>query len=93
MSGEYACANITILELGCSALQTRATLGSGFRSSERLRAPMGPLLGRGGSLGDGGPEKIAAIAIKNTPGRYNGQNLTNPFLHAERRSTRLRLER
>ena len=40
----------------CEALQTGTALGSGFWSSERLCAPMGPILGRGGSLGDGGPD-------------------------------------
>ena len=59
-------------------LQTRTTLGSAFPRSERLRAPMGPISGGIGSLGDGVPEKSLAIK-KIHPGRYNGQILKKPF--------------
>jgi len=48
-------------------LQTRTTLGSAFRRSERLRAPMGPISGGIGSLGDGVPERIAGDKKKFTP--------------------------
>ena len=42
-----------------SALQTRTTVFGSFYSSERLRAPMGPISGGVGNLGDGGSEGIA----------------------------------
>ena len=43
-----------------------------------MRAPMGPILGGIGSLGDGVPERIAGDK-KIHPGRYNGQILKKPF--------------
>ena len=49
------------------ALQTRTTLGGGIRRSERLRAPMGPISGGVGNLGDGVPEEIAGDKKKFTP--------------------------
>ena len=61
-------------------LQTRTTLGSAFRRSERLRAPMGPISDGIGSLGDGVPERIAGDKKFFHPGRYNGQILKKPFL-------------
>ena len=42
-----------------SSLQTRTTLGSALYRSERFRAPMGPISGGVGNLGDGVPEEIA----------------------------------
>ena len=56
------------------AIRNRTTLPGVFPGSERLRAPMGPISGRVGSLGDGVPEEIAGDK-KNHPGRYNGQIL------------------
>ena len=47
------------LRLTKGALQTRTTVFPSFRRSECLRAPMGPILGGVGSLGDGVPEEIA----------------------------------
>ena len=61
------------------SLQTRTTVKSGIPGSKRLRAPMGPILGGIGSLGDGVPEGIAGDK-KNHPGRYNGQIFKNPVL-------------
>ena len=48
-------------------LQTRTTLAPSFYSSERLRALMGPISGRVGSLGDGVLEGIAGDKKKFTP--------------------------
>ena len=50
----------------CHTLQTRTTLFGAFPGSERLRAPMGPISGGIGSLGDGVPERIAGDK-KNSP--------------------------
>ena len=50
-----------------SAPQTRTTVFGSFYGSERLRAPMGPISGGIGSLGDGGSEAIAGDKKKFTP--------------------------
>ena len=60
------------------SLQTRTTLHGCFYSSERLRALMGPVSSRGGSLGGGGP-------------KYTAGDIFCYFWHAERPSTRQRL--
>ena len=60
-----------------STLQTRTTVFASFRSSERLRAPMGPISGRVGSLGDGVPEGIAGDK-KNSPRPLYRPNVKKP---------------
>ena len=61
-------------------LQTRTTLFGAFYSSERLRAPMGPISGGIGSLGDGVPERIAGDKKKFTPAVITAKFLKNRFL-------------
>ena len=53
---------------GIAPLQTCTILSGAFYSSERLRAPMGPILGQVGSISgrDGVPEEIAGDE-KNSP--------------------------
>ena len=53
-------------EMAVGSLQTRTTLFPSFPGFERLRAPMGPISGRVGTLGDGVPEEIAGDK-KNSP--------------------------
>ena len=55
------------LTRGLKSLQTRTTVFGGIRRSERLRAPMGPISGGIGSLGDGVPERIAGDKKNFTP--------------------------
>ena len=62
------------------ALQTRTTLPCAFYSSERLRAPMDPILGRVGSLGDGVPEEIAGDNKKFTLAVITAKFSKNRFL-------------
>ena len=45
--------------MNCCTLQTCTTVFGCFPGSERLRAPMGPISGGIGSLGDGGSEETA----------------------------------
>ena len=80
-----------------ASLQTRTTLGSAFPRSERLRAPMGPISGGIGSLGDGVPEGIAGDKKKFTPAvitaKFLKKNVFCYSWHAERGSNFQRLGR
>ena len=58
-----------VLLLFLFPLQTRTTIFASFPGFERLRAPMGPILGGIGSLGDGGSEEIAGDKKKSAAGQ------------------------